>query len=116
MGSIVAVKGMLSMKAEAMALTQRIMMMATVRLPGETLSTDLFGDTLDQAGGLGPGDDDEEPDEEHQGGPLHLFLQHLHDVHLGDGQQHHGADEGRHRQLHVQGAVDDEQEDGEAQE
>ena len=33
MGSMVAVKGMLSMKAEAMALTHRTMTMAAVRLP-----------------------------------------------------------------------------------
>ena len=41
MGSMVAVKGMLSMKAEAMALTQRTMMMAAVRLPPETSFTQL---------------------------------------------------------------------------
>ena len=59
MGSMVAVKGMLSMKAEAMALTHRTMMMATVRLPaGDVLHP--VGDHLDQAGFLGPGDDHEQ--------------------------------------------------------
>ena len=54
-------------------------------------------------------------DEEDQSGPLHLFLQHLDDVHPGDGQEHHGTDQGRHGGLHVQGPVDNEQEDGEGQ-
>src|SRR5659263_569954 len=40
-GSMVAVKGMLSMKAEAMALTHRTRTMAAVRLPPETSFTKL---------------------------------------------------------------------------
>jgi hypothetical protein len=39
MGSMVAVKGMLSMTAERKADTQAMSRMATTRLPAETLST-----------------------------------------------------------------------------
>ena len=98
-----------------MAETQRIMTTAMVRLPWENAEHHV-GDLLDQPRGFRAGNHHEQADEEHQGRPFHLFFQHLHDVHLGDGQQQQGADQGRHRHLHVHEAVQGEQQDGEAQE
>ena len=95
MGSMVAVKGMLSMNAEAMAETQRIMTTAMVRIALGGLEHHV-GDLLDQPRGFRAGNDHEQADEEHQGSPFHLMFQHLHDVHPGDGQQQQGADQGRH--------------------
>ena len=81
--------------------------------PGDVL--DPVGDDLDQPRFFGPGHHDEEHHEKDQGRPLDLFFQHLHDIHPADDQQDRCPDQGGDARLHVQGPVDDEQEDGDPQ-
>ena len=105
MGSMVAVKGMLSMKAEAMALTHRTMIMAVVRLPPERSFTQLAIIWIRPVSSA-PAMTMNRPMKKTRVGHSTSCLQHLDDVLPGDGQQHQGAQQGGDGDRHVQEPVE----------